>query len=175
MAALAIGLVVVWGPALKQIFGGASGSASPAKPVTAAKPAKAQRAKVAELASNSSNASARVEQPSRRPRERPTITIAEAAAYDPFAPPAWVPKSGRMVQSDRSTIEPGELELRFRSLRQAGVAMILVTSSGQAAQVGDRTLYVGDTIDGFEVVEINAQGVTFKPAPSDPEGDARGA
>lgn len=172
MAALAIGLVVVWGPALKQIIGGMSGTQATASP----------RLAVAEPTLRSTTKKSKPDKPrvasSRslpRERVRPTITVVEAGAYDPFAPPAWSPSSRQVAQTEQANVEPSELESRFGSLRQTGVAMILVSSDGRAAQVGDRTLRVGDTIDGFEVIEINADGVTFKPAPPEPEGDARGA
>ncbi|MEO0529822.1 MAG: hypothetical protein AAF266_04505 [Planctomycetota bacterium] len=172
MAVLAIGLVVVWGPALSGLLGGKQAT-TPTVAVATPTPTRPRVAPATGSATRKPGTPA--EGITKRKRPRPTITVAEAAAYDPFAPPAWSPSSTQVAAIEREAVEPSELESRFGTLRKSGVAMILVSSDGQAAQVGDRTLRVGDTIDGFQVVEINADGVTFEPAPPDEEGDARGA
>ena len=103
-------------------------------------------------------------------REIPVITASAAGAYDPFKVPSWSPAAAMIVE--RSLREEGsvvslsseeEVEERASSLRRAGVAMILVSSTGQMAKIGDQTVQVGDEIDGFRVMEITAEGVVLQP------------
>ena len=163
MAVLTVGLGVVWGPQFAGMLGGKS------KPVAARAPAPTRsvdREAVAPAAPRSQTVDAATPAPQ---RERPAtdIGIDEAVAYDPFAPPGWSPAARRLAQIDgNQDDDPTELEERFESLRQSGVAMILVSGEGRAAQVGSRTLHVGDELDGFEVVEINDTGVVFRPLTS---------
>ncbi len=99
------------------------------------------------------------------------MTLAEATRHDPFATPAWAPQPGSPAASGLPA-SPGLTRERFKTLASTGVAMLLVSEEGQAAQIGDRTVQVGDVIDGFRVVEISPSGVRFVP---DDEGGEHGA
>ncbi|QDT69039.1 hypothetical protein MalM25_19650 [Planctomycetes bacterium MalM25] len=97
-----------------------------------------------------------------------TMSLSEATRHDPFALPKWAPKLERGAVAGEPA-SPNQLRQRFESLASTGVAMLLVSEEGQAAQIGDRTVQVGDVLDGFRVVEISAAGVKF--VPDEGEGD----
>lgn len=177
LAFLAIGLGVVWGP---QLAGMLPGDEAPA---TVARGSGASPARGRPTPSRRRAARAPAPRPAAKPRdttpqpELATITLAEAVAYDPFAPPAWSPASGRKIAAPGGRMDEAavaELEERFGVLRESGIAMILITEKGRAVQIGDQTLKVGDKLEGFEIVEISAGGVVFQPATT-AEGDDRGA
>lgn len=90
------------------------------------------------------------------------MTLSEATRHDPFAPPSWAPKTDHagLVSGAAS---PDQLQQRFEALAATGVAMVIVSDEGRAAQIGDRTVQVGDVIDGFRVIAITATGVKFEP------------
>ena len=99
------------------------------------------------------------------------LSLDDATRHDPFAAPGWAPQAQQAGQAGPAA-SPSALRQRFESLASSGVAMVLVSEQGQAAQIGDRTVRVGDVIEGFRVVEITAQGVKFTPAE---QGEGHGA
>lgn len=99
------------------------------------------------------------------------LTLSEATRHDPFATPDWAPRT-QVAGRTGAPSSPNALRARFDSLASVGVAMLLISEQGQAAQIGDRTVHVGDVIEGFRVVEINVEGVKFVP---DEQGDGHGA
>jgi hypothetical protein len=102
--------------------------------------------------------------------------LSEAIAYDPFALPASFPQPPQLVvhatlaagSADRLAPVHAELaraierlRLQLEGLQQRGVHVI-VNHRGQneyVAMIGDRTLHVGDEIDGFTVTAIDPDGV----------------
>lgn len=167
---LAIGLGVVWGPQLAGLLGGGK----PRSPASASRPKRP--AEVAASPARRAVASTLTPAPAPTVRDRPlpNIGLAEAISYDPFAPPAWSPLAQRAPQSRGGvSADVTDVQERFEAIRESGVAMILVSGEGHAAQVGGQTLRVGDRVEGFEVIEIRDSEVVFRPV-SDP-GDDRGA
>jgi hypothetical protein len=112
---------------------------------------------------------------SQKKRALPKFTASEAGAYDPFAAPAWSPAAVSLVASSGVGGSNADAEDRFKAIRSRGVAMILVSPEGKAAQLGDRTVRIGDQIDGFEVIDITPTGVVFMPAGSRPAEGVDGA
>lgn len=168
MAVLAIALGAVWGPQLLALWSGPApvATTTPTKP-RAPVGAKATPTPPKPQSANASKPAAE--------RPLPKMTAAEAGAYDPFAVPAWSPASLQLADG-ASGGKGNDIASRFEALRSKGVAMILVSEEGNAAQLGDQTLRVGDHVDGFEVIEITPTGVVFKPAtPSKQPEAARGA
>lgn len=163
MAVLLAGLVAVWGPQLSGLFG----ESRPAQTATANVAAPTARPTAA-VARNTTTVAPQPARPNRVPSKGPprsAIGLADALAYDPFAPPAWSTSNRRVAgRPDARSPDVEELEARFDTLRESGVAMILVSGEGKAVQIGTHTLQVGDRHEGFEVVEITARGVVFRPA-----------
>lgn len=176
MALLAIGLCVVWGPQLASL---GSEEAPPTTrrrpPGVAAASKRTPRRGVAKPATTPTKPRLQSESKPKKPTAE--IGLADAVSYDPFAPPAWSPDARRSAAA--SGVSAGvatqtELEERFETVRSSGVAMILVSDTGQAVQIGGKTLRVGDQLEGFEIVKISPAGVVFQPATAD-KGDDRGA
>lgn len=171
VAVLALVLAVVWGP---QIFGGGSDRA---ESVAEARPAARSSSRAPRRGRRTTTQAPTTSEPARpaaTERDLPTITLSDAAAYDPFALPAWAIEAEQLVGG--TSVQPASggtssLQQRFDSLKATGVGMVLVSGDGQAAQIGDRTVRVGDEIDGFRVIEITADNIVFQPAPVG-EGDA---
>lgn len=170
VAVLALVLAVVWGP---QIFG--SGSERP-ESVAEARPAVRSSSRAPRRGRRTTTQTPTTSEPARpaaTERDLPTITLSDAAAYDPFAVPAWTSEAEQQLVAETSAqpASSSSLQQRFDSLKATGVGMVLVSGDGQAAQIGDRTVRVGDEIDGFRVIEITADNIVFQPAPVG-EGDA---
>ncbi len=165
MAVLALALGVIWGPQLLS-----SGVDRPA--VSAAPPRTAEPTASPVQAPLALPAIAGEKEAKRQ--SLPQISAEEAGAYDPFAPPSWSPAAVSLLAGDAAGAIDNTAE-RFQAIRSRGVAMILVSPDGNAAQLGDRTLRVGDSIDGFEVVDITAEGVVFKPATASTTRGVNGA
>jgi hypothetical protein len=102
--------------------------------------------------------------------------IAKVVQHDPFALPASFPqriKAGaedKLAQETAKTVDvKAEEEARaealkavktqFEELQKEGVHVVMQRHDKYVALVGDRTIHVGDVIDGFTVVAIDAEGV----------------
>jgi hypothetical protein len=174
MAVLALVLVAVWGP---QFF--SSDDSVPAiAVVTPPKPTPAKTVappiKAIPIAKSHAASTTTAPKPLKK-RALPKFTASEAGAYDPFAAPAWSPAAVSLVAGSGVGISNADAEDRFKAIRSRGVAMILVSPDGKAAQLGDRTVRIGDQIDGFEVIDITPTGVVFMPAGSRPAEGVDGA
>jgi hypothetical protein len=102
--------------------------------------------------------------------------IAKVVQHDPFALPASFPqrlKAGadrKLAQETAKTVDAkAEEEARaealkavktqFEQLQKEGVHVVMQRHDKYVALVGDRTIHVGDVIEGFTVVAIDAEGV----------------
>jgi hypothetical protein len=99
--------------------------------------------------------------------------LAKVTAYDPFKLPDAFPQSMRFVGGSKATgkddlvaaakadkaKKQAEASLRFQTrlkeLKQRGVTVVLGDGDQYAAMIDDRTLHVGDKIDGFTVIAID--------------------
>jgi hypothetical protein len=96
-------------------------------------------------------------------------------AYDPFALPAAFPQptkvdeQGGLAQSEAAvdpSVQQAELEAErtkseseLAGLREQGVAVVIKKKKEWYAIVGDQEIHVGDQINGFTVIAIDAGGV----------------
>ncbi|MEX2309477.1 MAG: hypothetical protein WD738_17890 [Pirellulales bacterium] len=102
--------------------------------------------------------------------------LTEVVAYDPFALPAAFPQPPRAVLDPRLAAEGGDdsaaaftanqlaeaveqLQTDLEDLQQRGVHVIVGDRGRYVAMIGDRTLHVGDEINGFTVTAIEPDGV----------------
>ncbi|WP_197526476.1 hypothetical protein [Botrimarina colliarenosi] len=170
MAGLGVALGWVWGPQLAAHFATPGDSDTVALRVPSGATTPPPNPRVGAPGGSAAPLAASNE------RETPRFSVEEAAGYDPFALPDWSPVAAQQMPD--GSVAPTTADTtgsRFENLRRQGVAMILVSGGGHAAQVGDRTLHVGDVIDGFEVVGIGPTGVDFRPAPAPSTEGSRGA
>lgn len=102
--------------------------------------------------------------------------VASIVAYDPFALPPAFPQpvnslkgqgltSEGIVAADAATRasqladEVAKLQSDLDSLKSRGVSVIIREHDQYVAMIGDRTLHVGDEIEGFTVTAIEPDGV----------------
>jgi hypothetical protein len=102
--------------------------------------------------------------------------ITKVVQHDPFALPASFPqrlKPGavdKQAQETAKTVDAKaeeearaevlkEVKTQFEQLQKEGVQIVMQKHDKYVALVGDRTIHVGDVIEGFTVVAIDAEGV----------------
>jgi hypothetical protein len=106
--------------------------------------------------------------------------LAHVVRYDPFALPAAFPQPGGVgatgvttpdgvvVAAGTETDEDlrsqtiAEIHTKLNELKQRGVRVIIDGRKNAAAIVGDRTIHVGDEIEGFTVKAIDSDGVVVE-------------
>ncbi len=104
-----------------------------------------------------------------KPRDLATVT-----QYDPFALPASFPQSvvvakGNVANGDEGSPADADanrladtvakLQTELEQLKQRGVHVIIRERDQYVALIGDRTIHVGEEIDGFTVTAIGPDGV----------------
>ena len=94
-----------------------------------------------------------------KPKEWPAADLAAALQYDPFSSPLF---AIQQMASNEVEAEPTDEHADLLALQQDGVSMIVRDEAGMVANVGDRKLRVGDTIDGYRVVAIEMDGVVLE-------------
>jgi hypothetical protein len=101
--------------------------------------------------------------------------LAMVVAYDPFALPTAFPQpvrtasgseagdGGDDVDAEAAAAKLAEaiesLQSELRALQERGVHVIIRGRDQYVAMIGDRTVHVGDEINGFTVTAIEADGV----------------
>jgi hypothetical protein len=101
--------------------------------------------------------------------------LAEVIAYDPFALPPEFPQPPRAVldpelaaggddstaafNAQQLTDAVEQMQQRLAELQQRGVHVIVNLRDEYVAMIGDRTIRVGDEINGFVVTAIEPDGV----------------
>jgi hypothetical protein len=105
-----------------------------------------------------------------------TPPLAEVLAHDPFALPASFPQPPQALRPtdlshDGADTSPAAANARqladavermgrqLEELQQRGVHVIVNERDQYVAMIGDRTVYVGDEINGFTVTAIEPDGV----------------
>lgn len=97
--------------------------------------------------------------------------VSKVIAYDPFARPAGFPQppslaSLAVAEGDTLTAEEkskqladalAELRTQLDELKERGVHVIVGQQDQYVAMIGDRTIHVGDDINGFTVTKIDPQ------------------
>lgn len=108
-------------------------------------------------------------------REWPEIPLETVLAHDPFelppamAPPTPIPSPNHRSDERAERREsPARVEKRERALatvRDLGIRMVLVDQEERVALVGEQAVRVGEVLEGFRVVAIDADGITLSDRP----------
>jgi hypothetical protein len=103
--------------------------------------------------------------------------VSSVVAYDPFALPSSFPQPGKktaagnlaspeaLLQEQAATDakklaeEIKKVRLQLKELEARGVHVIFRQGDQTAAMIDDRTIHVGDEINGFTVTAIDPNGV----------------
>jgi hypothetical protein len=114
--------------------------------------------------------------PTLQPERWEAPDVETIVGYDPFALPPSFPQSARVAGAQGLTSEGiiatdaatrasqladavARLQTELDSLRQRGVSVIVRERDKYVAMIGDRTVHVGDEINGFTVTAIEPDGV----------------
>jgi len=167
-------LGVVLAAALIVQFGGASSAPEPGVPAAGKSGASAAASGLSGTASLAASAGAAAPAPAGSggaSRAWPRLDAQAAAAHDPFAVPAPMVLKLASEQQAREGAKPGQADPRkaeaaLASLRSKGISAVLRNQRGAVAVIGNREVRVGDVIEGYRVVSIEADGVLL--APSEP-------
>lgn len=133
--------------------------------------ANAARADVAPAASPSENQAATA-----RTTQWSIPDVARITEHDPFALPLAFPQPARSAdgkgltaenlkatdaatRASRLADEVAKRQTALEELRRRGVSVIVKQRGQYVAMIGDRTIRVGDEINGFTVTSIEADGV----------------
>ena len=167
-------LGVVLAAVLIAQFGGASSAPEPGVPAAGSSGASGAASGLSGAASPAASAGAAAPAPAGSggaSQAWPRLDAQAAAAYDPFAVPApMVRKLASGQQASHGTkpgqADPRKAEAALASLRSKGISAVLRNQRGAVAVIGNREVRVGDVIEGYRVVSIEADGVLL--APSEP-------
>ncbi len=104
--------------------------------------------------------------------------LADVVGYDPFALPSTFPKPKTIDPSDANAEglvaaaaeedakkladAIAQLQTQLQTLKERGVQVIVRERDQYVAMIGDRTLHIGDEINGFTVTEIDPGGVVVE-------------
>ena len=101
----------------------------------------------------------------------PDIARTEVLSYDPFKLPTFLDPDGESETQGNAEGGPdapaepiSEQEQRttlMASLQSQGVDLVLMTSRGKVARIGDLDVHEGDLLEGFRVVEIHSRGIVL--------------
>lgn len=90
----------------------------------------------------------------------PAMPLPEAVLNDPFAKPPWARR--KIEESQRSAADKNGAG--GMPLAAAEATMIVISGESRVATVEGRELRIGDTHEGFEVIDITRRGVVFASA-----------
>lgn len=97
------------------------------------------------------------EQPS---REWPQMPLESVIKNDPFAKPAWY--LATLTDGSQSGDESALLaEQQLEKLRKEQTKIVVISNGERVATIGEESYRVGDIVAGFEITEINMDGVVL--------------
>ena len=103
-------------------------------------------------------------------RKWPKIALEEILQHDPFAVPGVLlppakPSSTNTAHDVPDKVRVQELqrqrEQALTAIREQGVQMVFLGKDVQVAIIGDRRVRVGDRFEGFQVTDIDSDGITL--------------
>lgn len=106
----------------------------------------------------------------------PDLSLEEVIAHDPFAVPAWIkppPETPDLVetpdqkqQRQFAQQQQQEKAAALAKLRQQGTRIVVLTDGDKVARIGEHSVRIGDTIEGFRITDITTAGVVLSPEKS---------
>ena len=100
------------------------------------------------------------------PRNWPDFPMATIVAHDPLAAPEWVIAAQQHGVSARD-MEPNAIAKSKRNadalsmLRKQGAKVVVISGSEKRASIGEQSVRIGETIEGFRIIDITKQGVVL--------------
>ena len=157
-------------------------SASPTQAATPTKTRASRRPLTSKSPGNSADTASAPQQqsdsPAAAPKEWPRLTLEEIVAHDPLAPPPWyvtpVVHAVAVAEDDPADQEAALAEQAARrrhriatleQLREEGARVVVLTGADQVAAIGEQKVRIGDTIDGFQIIDITERGIVLAEIP----------
>ncbi|MGH7134625.1 MAG: hypothetical protein ACREHD_02735 [Pirellulales bacterium] len=106
-------------------------------------------------------------------KKRPQVDLDAALRHDPFSSSLLIAQTVTTETDDSDAATLPEPSADLLALQQDGVSMIVRDGGDMIATVGERTLRVGDVIDGYRVVAIEMDGVVLERATNNGSDDTR--
>ena len=92
----------------------------------------------------------------------PEMALASAVLNDPFAKPSWAiadePTQTSTASGRRRTDSTAAVR---ETLAEQGASMIVIAGDKKIATIGELEVRIGDTVAGYEVVDITPNGVVL--------------
>jgi Sec-independent protein translocase protein TatA len=106
------------------------------------------------------------------PRQWPELSMDTIIAFDPLTAPSWYVAAARVEptkEQDDPSLAAAEDDARaaaLATLQQTGTTIVLIANGERIATIGDQSVRIGDSIEGFQVSDITDQGVILtRPGP----------
>jgi hypothetical protein len=106
------------------------------------------------------------------PRQWPELSMDTITASDPLAAPSWYVAAAQVEptnEQDDPSLAEAEDNARaaaLATLQQTGASIVLIANGERIATIGDQSVRIGDSIEGFQVSDITDQGVVLtRPKP----------
>lgn len=111
----------------------------------------------------------------------PELQLEEVIAHDPFARPAWIKPPPRVaaesettpneqlqqqLAQDQQEAKAAALAKALEKLRQQGTRIVVLSEGDKIARIGEQSVRIGDTIEGFRITDITTAGVVLSPEKS---------
>jgi hypothetical protein len=107
-----------------------------------------------------------------RPRQWPKLSIDTIIAFDPLVTPSWYVAAAQVEPTnEQDDLSLAEAEDNARAaalatLQQTGASIVLIANGERIATIGEQSVRIGDSIQGFQVSDITDQGVILtRPKP----------
>jgi len=89
----------------------------------------------------------------------PELTMQEVLQHDPFMVPAWAAPEIHRATTPGSAFQLNDGQLQ--QLQQQGASVVMISSQDKIATVGDQQIRIGDSIQGYSVIDITPQGIVL--------------
>ncbi|TWU29454.1 hypothetical protein [Bythopirellula polymerisocia] len=94
------------------------------------------------------------------PLKWPQMPLERVVKNDPFAMPAWY--LATIVDPSQSSGEiASQTEQLLEKLRNEQRMIVVISNGERIATFGDESFRVGDTVAGYEITEINTDGIVL--------------
>ena len=85
----------------------------------------------------------------------PQLQMSDLLQTDPFKKPKWATQSNEALQQTQ------DAGVELAELQKQGASVVMITSKGKSATIGDRDVHVGDILKGYRITDITAQGIVL--------------
>ena len=101
-------------------------------------------------------------------RTWPKLSLDRILSYDPLAAPDWLVDARNAappVDEASRLVAEAEREQRkeevLRQLREQGAKVIVFSGNDKRAAIGNQSVRIGETIEGFRITDITREGVVL--------------